>query len=339
MEKEQIDEYVNAATKFSVETDIEHEVMKTQDELFQEYITECRKNEKGITFGIPLLDTITGSMFPGQILGIIAGPGTYKTVTAQNLVVKSLPCLTDEQFAGIFTMEMSATRELQRRIQIKTGWSKKFIREGAKKEEDYFLRAMEEMKISQDKIMTCDRNNLNIEQIVKIIQNTEDRTDKKCRLIAIDYLDYIDPTDSKAFNPIGDIMQDLNKKLAKKLGISVIILVQTNRPHLTSGDYGVAIGDGKGGRSIEQELDVYFGLFRDKDLDVVRGNFLKHRDYEVDKSFNSDEYPFPYFDVIIDKLNLIDFRLIPLSQIKEEQEQRKQSKKQKTDLFKSIVGG
>ena len=173
MEKEQIDEYVNAATKFSVETDIEHEVMKTQDELFQEYITECRKNEKGITFGIPLLDTITGSMFPGQILGIIAGPGTYKTVTAQNLVVKSLPCLTDEQFAGIFTMEMSATRELQRRIQIKTGWSKKFIREGAKKEEDYFLRAMEEMKISQDKIMTCDRNNLNIEQIVKIIQNEE----------------------------------------------------------------------------------------------------------------------------------------------------------------------
>lgn len=332
VEPEAIQERMDLAKKFDIEDSLENDVALSQEEVRELYEVDCKTNQYGITFGIPLLDNVTGGLFPGQLMGIIAGPGGFKTLTAENLLAKACESLGEDEIALFFSMEMSVEREFQRRLQIETGYSRKFLRRGAKDGDSWYGAKVEEVTRRHGKLYVSGRNNLSVSQMVRIIKNTQDKAEKKVRLVAIDYLDYIDPDDKKAFNPIGDIMKALNKKLAKPLGVSAIILVQTNRTHLSEGGYGVSLGDGKGGRSIEQELDFYIGLFNDKDKKEQRGNFLKHRDFEPDPLLFPSIYPFPYFRLKLDKIKLLDMELITERELEREAEERKQKKKKKVDI-------
>ena len=327
VEPEAIRERMELSKKFDIEDSLENDAALSQEEVRELYEADCRANQYGVTFGIPLLDNVTGGLFPGQIMGILGGPGSMKTMTAENLQGRAMESLSEEEIAVFFTMEMSVEREFQRRMQIETGATRRYIRGGARDGSTWYGANAEQLTRKHGKLYVCGRNNLQISQMVRIIKNTEDKTGKKVRLVTIDYLDYIDPDDKKAFNPIGDIMKALNKKLAKPLGVSVIILVQTNRAHLTEGTYGVSLGDGKGGRSIEQELDFYFGLFHDKDAKEQRGNFLKHRDFEPDHMRIPGIYQFPYFRVRMQQIKLLDFELISEEELAQERADRKKNKK------------
>jgi 5S rRNA maturation endonuclease (ribonuclease M5) len=331
VEPESIQERMDIAKKFDIEDDLENDVAFSQEEIRDLYDADCKLNQYGVMFGIPLLDAVTGGLFPGQLMGIIAGPGGFKTLTTENLLGRAVDSLADDEIASFFSMEMSLQREFQRRMQIEYGYSRSFLRRGSKDAEPWYISKADNLVAKHSKLYVSGRSNLTVDQMARIICNTQDRTGKKVRLVAIDYLDYIDSKDKKGFNPVGEVMKDLNKKLAKPLGVSVVILVQTNRAHLTEGDYGVSLGDGKGGRSIEQELDFYFGLFQDKEKKENRGNWLKHRDFEPDPLLFPGIYPFPYFRLKMNKIKLLDMELISEAELRQEKDEKKNRKKTKQD--------
>lgn len=326
VEAEAIRELMTAAKKFDIEDTLENDVLLSPDEQRDRFEADCRANQYGIKFRVPLLDAVTGGLFPGQTLGILAGPGGFKTMTLQNLLHKASDDLAEDEFAAFFSMDMNAVREFQRRIQMELGWTRTLLRRHAAEGADAYTQRVTEYCKKRGNIYVSDRSNLTVSQMVQVIRNTEYMTGKRCRLVAIDYLDYIEHEDNKAYNPVGQTMNAINKKLAKPMGVSVILLVQTNRPHLTEGEYGVSIGDGKGGRSIEQELDFYFGLFTDKDANELRGNWLKHRDFEPDRALFPEIYPFPFFRVKMERMKLVDMELITKDDLAYEKAERKKKK-------------
>lgn len=318
------EERIEVAERFKIDEKIENATFLDADEQLELWEEEVKNYEKPISTGYDFLDTMLGGgLYPKQVVGIMAEPGCYKTASLQQMLL-SVSKTFDNEFNAFCSMEMTIERETQRRLQLERGWSRDWLRTQASNNSDAYKFLKMDFLKSNRNYMASDKTHLTISQIKQMVLNTEEQTGRKCRVLGVDFLGQINPDNPKAFDPIGDIMDGLVNEIAKPLNVTVILLIHSNRKKVNE-EFGLSMGDGKGGRSIEQLLDTYVGLFKDHANDRVLGRILKHRDYE------GTPYPQnPYFELVVEKFKITDMKYISMEEIDDLQDAKKKGKRSMT---------
>lgn len=209
-----------------------------------------RHVEPGIPMGIPDLDRLTGGMMPGQYIVIAGRPGMGKTTlgaqVARNVVNAGIP-------TAFFSLEMGRREFGQRNASAETGVGFAKIRD--KKVDAQGLRDLMAYADAQvnvpfylddDPDQTVGEISLKARKLVK---------DHGVKVIVLDYLQIAKPDGGWTNNKTQDVarVSETLRKLARKLGIVLIVLAQLNRES-TNRDGGVPkISDLRESGQIEQD--------------------------------------------------------------------------------------
>ena len=223
----------------------------------------------GITTGLKGLDAKTGGMGPGQLWIIAGRPAMGKTALALNIAKGSCKA---GYTGALFSIEMQGPELRERMVSdliynshnpikyfdIKNRNVDKFeiprLREGFEKMKDMPL-------------FISDRGGTTVESVRREVRRLN-RTlpgHKTIDFIVIDYLQLMQGSARRQMNrvlEIGEITGGL-KRLAKELGIPIILLSQLNRSLEQRDDKRPIMSDLRDSGSIEQDADTIIFVYRE----------------------------------------------------------------------------
>lgn len=288
--------FINNATQFKYSADTKLRPALHLEERLDRFESDCKINQSGITTGFIPIDDITGGLRGGDLFSIVANPGCFKTTTLMNIIKRCI----DKTTSGIsifFSLEMQIEAEVERELQMYSKFEAYELRKMANKKTSEWLEIRSVLEASEYKrIYVSEENNISVDDMLKIIDRTEEVSREKCILVGIDYLDFVKSSSQKEYDSVKEVMLGIKKKIAKKLNIPVILLSQTNRDKKDSNEE-VGLRSGKGGTAIEATSDFYLGLWRSGDR--VVGRMSKHRRLVGSIKEN------PYLSFKIDKKNYL----------------------------------
>lgn len=248
---------------------------------------ECRTNFEGIKTGYAPIDEITGGLRKGDVFTVVANPGCFKTTTLMNILSGSL----ENTMGGIaifYSLEMHIESEIERELQITTGKKSYDLRMAVKDKTEEWLEMKRRVTYGHlGRLYVSDENNVDIEGIIRITKRTEEISGSDCRLIGIDYLDFVKSGNAKEYDAVRENMNAIKVKIARGLGVPVIVLAQTNRLSMDA-DAEIGMRSGKGGTGLESASDFMLGLWLVDDR--VVGRITKHR--RIDSGYGGGVYPY-----------------------------------------------
>lgn len=224
--------------------------------------------QMGLKFGLEDLDNIVNGARPGNLIIIAGRPGTGKTVLGTGLADQI--AIKGNGAALIFSLEMAQKELAKRSLASISGVSQNWIESGEAVMDGTAKLQIEAAvaRMSDADVRICDKSGLTFSRICSIAR-FQHRA-KPLDLIVIDYLSLIasDPAD-KMLNrnqELGSYTRGF-KRLAKELGIPVIVLAQLNRSIETRADKKPQMSDLRDSGEIEQDADVIIMAHRDMDTD------------------------------------------------------------------------
>lgn len=205
--------------------------------------------------GLRDLDRILdGGTRPGDLVVIGARPSMGKTALALAIGEHAAKL---GQTVAMFSLEMSCAALYERRIAMESEVSMSIIRQpkGRMTDSDYAAVCRAGECIRQRPFYVNDRTGLNINTL-----RTKARALKRrhgLRLLIVDYLGLMEGTNPKDTRTaqLGEVTRNL-KKLAKELGITVLLLVQLNREVEKRVDQMPMMSDLRDCGEIEQDADI-----------------------------------------------------------------------------------
>lgn len=223
---------------------------------FAEFAATAEQNR--IKFGLPEIDNNL-HIQTSQLIGLLGAPGSGKTSFG-------LTVLNNTSLNGLssiyFSMDMSAQMTWLKLIQRETGHYQSTIYKSYQELDiDNMQYYKNILKKNYENVNFCYRSSLSIEEMKRIIIETDEKTGIKSKLILVDYLELIttnftDPTSSSAYsiNGLREIANDLDK--------CVVCLLQPSkadsRPHLPIMSYYAA----KGSSAIAQAVTTLITCYR-----------------------------------------------------------------------------
>lgn len=226
--------------------------------------------QMGLKFGLEDLDNIVNGARPGNLIIIAGRPGTGKTVLGTGLADQI--AIKGKGAALIFSLEMAQKELAKRSLASISGVSQNWIESGEAVTDGTAKLQIEAAvaRMSDADVRICDKAGLTFSRICSIAR-FQHRA-KPLDLIVIDYLSLIasDPAD-KLLNrnqELGSYTRGF-KRLAKELGIPVIVLAQLNRSIETRADKKPQMSDLRDSGEIEQDADVI--IMAHRDMDSERG--------------------------------------------------------------------
>lgn len=226
--------------------------------------------QMGLKFGLEHLDNIVNGARPGNLIIIAGRPGTGKTVLGTGLADQI--AIKGKGAALIFSLEMAQKELAKRSLASISGVSQNWIESGEAVMDGTAKLQIEAAvsRMSDADVRICDKAGLTFSRICSIAR-FQHRA-KPLDLIVIDYLSLIasDPAD-KMLNrnqELGSYTRGF-KRLAKELGIPVIVLAQLNRSIETRADKKPQMSDLRDSGEIEQDADVI--IMAHRDMDSERG--------------------------------------------------------------------
>lgn len=226
--------------------------------------------QMGLKFGLEDLDNIVNGARPGNLIIIAGRPGTGKTVLGTGLADQI--AIKGKGAALIFSLEMAQKELAKRSLASISGVSQNWIESGEAVTDGTAKLQIEAAvaRMSDADVRICDKAGLTFSRICSIAR-FQHRA-KPLDLIVIDYLSLIasDPAD-KMLNrnqELGSYTRGF-KRLAKELGIPVIVLAQLNRSIETRADKKPQMSDLRDSGEIEQDADVI--IMAHRDMDSERG--------------------------------------------------------------------
>lgn len=226
--------------------------------------------QMGLKFGLEDLDNIIHGARPGNLIIIAGRPGTGKTVLGTGLADQI--AIKGNGAALIFSLEMAQKELAKRSLASISGVSQNWIESGEAVMDGTAKLQIEAAvaKMADADVRICDKSGLTFSRICSIAR-FQHRA-KPLDLIVIDYLSLIasDPAD-KMLNrnqELGSYTRGF-KRLAKELGIPVIVLAQLNRSIETRADKKPQMSDLRDSGEIEQDADVI--IMAHRDMDSERG--------------------------------------------------------------------
>lgn len=234
------------------------------DEFFED--VEALYNSSTGTLGLPTgikdLDNNLSGLVGGKFYILGARPAMGKSLLAQQIAEY---VATNKQVL-FFSLEMSSKEYASRSCYRQTGLNQDYITRGNEDQKEMALekivKAREYMANSNLKIVAdASASLLTVEK--NILQCK--RHFKSCDLVIIDYLQLMEPIDSKItddYKIVTDNSRGL-KKLAMKYNIPIIALCQLSRSLEQRMDKRPLMSDLRDSGAIEQDADVVMFLYRD----------------------------------------------------------------------------
>ncbi|MDH2234157.1 replicative DNA helicase [Delftia tsuruhatensis] len=205
--------------------------------------------------GLRDLDHILdGGTRPGDYVVIGARPSMGKTALAATIGMHAAKL---GQTVAMFSLEMSRASLYERQVAMESEVSLSLIRrpKGRMLDNDFHAVTAAAERIRKLPFYVNDRTGLNINTL-----RTKARALKRrhgLRLLIVDYLGLMEPTNPKDNRTaqLGEISRNL-KKLAKELGITVLLLVQLNREVEKRVDQMPMMSDLRECGDVEQDADI-----------------------------------------------------------------------------------
>ncbi len=233
----------------------------------QDAITEIEDKYKnggkiiGKTTGFRQLDRVLNGLQRGDFIVVAARPSMGKTAFALNIGQYA----SKEGNVGIFSLEMPKGQLMQRLLSAKCLINFDNIKTGKLKDEE-FVRMSQGAGDLANREIFIDDNSTSLNDIKARCRSIKKK--HGLDVVIIDYLQLIE-TNEKTYSreqEIAKISREL-KKLAKKLGVTVIVLSQLSRAPEQRADHRPMLSDLRESGAIEQDADVVMFLYRDEYYD------------------------------------------------------------------------
>ena len=219
-------------------------------------------NSKTFDFGISGLDDIIKpkNIKAGSLIVVGARPKMGKTFfmtrMAEHYVVER------DQAVCLFSMEMRGSDIWER---VLSGYAKvnsdRFYTEGFDNNAFWDTLGHNNSELANKKIYVDDRAGNHIKNIKSEVRRIH--RENKVGMIGVDYLTLMEGDDAERNDlKYGMITKEL-KKLAKELGCIVVLLTQLNRNLESRADKRPMASDSRDTGQIEQDCDLWIGLYRE----------------------------------------------------------------------------
>lgn len=238
-------------------------VLKATDAIERVYVSGGAIG--GMSTGLIDLDRMTDGLHPGELIILSGYPGSGKTALAMNIAEQV--SVVGRQPVGIFSLEMSADRLVQRMISSQSRINMRSVRNGNMSEKDFKALTTATARLSNAPFHFCDKTGLSISQVRA---RARGMIQKDVKLFIVDYLQLlsgIGKQDQNREQEVSSISRGL-KQMAGEFNVPVIALSQLN-------------DDGKlrESRAIGQDADSVWKLKADaENAQVVRLEIVKQRD-------------------------------------------------------------
>jgi replicative DNA helicase len=213
----------------------------------------------GIPTGFTALDQLTAGMQNSELIIVAARPSVGKTAFALNMLRH---IVVDEQMPALFVSLEQARIELAERLLCCQGLVDSHkLRKGTINGDDQTRLITAAHALSSSKLFIDDTPGQNMLRIAANARRLKLR--HGIRIIAIDYLQLIDPDNRKDSRQeqVSAISRRL-KFLARELEIPVIALAQVNRSSEDRQDHRPRLSDLRESGAIEQDADTVMLLHR-----------------------------------------------------------------------------
>lgn len=215
-------------------------------------------------FGIQGLDEVMApkQIKPGSLVVVGARPKMGKTFFATKVASHYL--FNRDQGVSIFSLEMRATDIWERMLSEKTkSNSNNFYTIPLENTAYWDTVGHDNVALANTKILIDDTPSITIRHVKSEARKAHRK--HKQGLIIVDYLTLMEGDEKSERNDLkyGEITKQL-KTLAKELGCVVLLLTQLNRGLESRTDKKPVPSDSRDTGQIEQDCDVWIGLYREK---------------------------------------------------------------------------
>lgn len=254
-----------------ITTDVYKEIISRRD----------KPGIRGVSWGVDILDRVTGGKAPGDLWVIGGRPGSGKTALVCNSILQDglagVPSLLIER-------EMRKQELTERLISIDSGIPNNFIRTGVLDNKQMDIMYNSVQKLSKLPIY-IDTNFMSNDPFYIEGTINKFRNNHGVKNVYLDYIQIATDRDENQTQAIGRLSR-LLKLMANDLSICVILLSQLNRKLEEREDKRPLMSDFKMSGALEEDPDFAVGLYRDamysndknsKYADLMEFIVLKHR--------------------------------------------------------------
>jgi replicative DNA helicase len=221
-----------------------------------------------------------------------------------------------------FSFEMQIEAEMEREIQIYYNCKNHELINNITNNKEQWKQQREHLSSSYaQNLYVSEEPYLTIKEMIDVIKKTEAVSNKKCKLIGIDYIDFIKASTGKEYEAVKENMNAIKSYLARGLNTAVIVLCQTNRMGNLTEFEEVGLRSGKGGSGIEAASDYLIGIWQDENSNIM-ARFNKHR--RIDSRYLGAPNPYMHlkFNPQTFTLDEICFTENPNKKTKEKEEKK-----------------
>ncbi|ECT1022845.1 helicase DnaB [Salmonella enterica] len=242
--------------------------LRPASDVVDDWVAELEKrfsnpqSAAGLTLGIGGLDRLMApkQTLRGGLVVIGARPKTGKTSVLNKISMHfalnhRLPTL-------VFSLEMTDRSLIERMIAQEARVNSEIFYVGAHDESDMSRAMAKALELSESNLMIDSSPGVTLAHIVSECRKVK-RQRGEVGIVAIDYLTLMTPENAERRDiAFGDITTGL-KNLAKELDCIVLLLTQLNRKLEDRADKRPNPSDSRDTGQIEQDCDVWIGLYRD----------------------------------------------------------------------------
>jgi replicative DNA helicase len=250
---------------------------------------KSRDELRGVPTGFKELDNLLAGFQKSDLIILAARPSMGKTALALDIARQT--AVHHQTPVGIFSLEMSSSQLVDRMLAAESRVSAWHLRTGRISNEDDFGRIRDSLdRLSKAPIFIDDQPGINIIKMRSVARKL--KMEKGLKLIIVDYLQLITPTNTRASDSevqqITEISRSL-KTLARELDLPILALSQLSRAVEQRGGRP-RLSDLRSSGSIEQDADVVMFIHREDKYkeDSAKPNIAeilveKHRNGPVGK--------------------------------------------------------
>ncbi len=253
---------------FSILDERSSSAIRPAKEILHEAIDRIEARLKGehtsgvVGTGFSDFDQLTGGLHASELIILAARPSMGKTALAMN--VAEYVAMREQAPVLFVSLEMSSIELIERMLCSTAKVDGHRLRNGTIQNEDRKKLVKTAGELSECPLFVDDSPSRTVSEIAAAARRIQ-RRQKSLGLIVVDYLQLIEPDNSKdpRQEQVAKIARRL-KGLARELKVPLLCLAQLNRQAETSGDHRPRLSHLRESGAIEQDADVVMFVHREE---------------------------------------------------------------------------
>lgn len=250
----------DTATQKLLESSVAENATLSLEEVFMAALTSDDEEKKpALMTELSRLDELSGGLVGGNLVVLAARASVGKTACAISLLDK----IAKRGHKAFFvSLEMSKLEIAERLLSIESQVPSHVIRKNIPDEEQsqWLINAMN--SLASLPIIISDSDDMTVNKIAAMTRLL--KRSREIEMVVIDYLQLIEPSDHRVSREqqVSTITRNL-KRLARSVGLPVLVLAQLNREVDKRPDKRPRLSDLRESGSIEQDADQVWFVYRE----------------------------------------------------------------------------